>query len=94
MCGHADLRGGKVERRLDRDDDKNVFQATRSHRPVAMTQEQAGPYPNQSHDTARRPDQLLSAVQAKHAQEQNTDARPQTGEQIANAKTNLANHPL
>ena len=78
MRGHADLRGGKVERRLDRDDDKNVFQATRNHRRVAVTQEQACPSTNQPHDTARRTDQLLSAVQIKHAQEQNTYARAQT----------------
>ena len=75
MRGHADLWRGKIERCLNRNDHENVFQATRGHGCIAVTQKQSCPHTNQTHNAARRTDQLFGAVQAKQAQKQDTDAR-------------------
>ena len=59
-----------------------------------MAQEQSCPNSDQTHDAARGANQLFSLIQAQHAQQQNTEARAQPGNQITNRKSNRANRAL
>ena len=94
MSGRADLRRGKVECDLDRDDQADVCEPLFRQWRMMMSEQKSSPRTDHPHDAARSPNDLADLNQADPGQNDYPCAGGDPRNQIAGDKSDRADRVL